>query len=232
MAWRVGAVTLCVGLLASLSRGPWLGAVAALAVFALTGPDRLTRTAKIAAGAVAAIAVMLATGVGRQFIDLLPFIGTVDSFNVTYRQRLLDVSMQVFWQHPVLGSFHAKLNPTLESLRQGEGIIDIVNTYLSVALRSGAVGLALFVGVFVLAIAGVLRSMRQLRDPEGDVHVLGRSLLAAMVGMMVIIVTVSSILVIPLYYWSLAGLAVGYAQMVQRDAAGAAAPVPAARGRR
>ncbi|MCU0773472.1 MAG: O-antigen ligase family protein [Ideonella sp.] len=216
MAWRLAALTLCVGLVASLSRGPWLGAVVALAVFALTGPDRLTRAAKIGAGAVVAVAVMLSTGVGRQFIDLLPFIGTVDSFNVTYRQRLFDVSMQVFWQHPVFGSFHAKLNPTMESLRQGEGIIDIVNTYLAVALRSGAVGLALFTGVFVLAIAGVVRSLRSIRDGDSDLHVLGRALLAALAGMMVIIVTVSPILAIPLVFWSLAGLGVGYAQMVRR----------------
>ncbi|MGE8385220.1 MAG: O-antigen ligase domain-containing protein, partial [Pseudomonas putida] len=45
---------------------------------------------------------------------------------------------------------------------------------------------------------------------------LGRVLLATLIGILVIIFTVSSITFIPVVYWSIAGLGVAYIQMVRR----------------
>ena len=37
----------------------------------------------------------------------------------------------------------------METMRQGEGIIDIVNSYLQVALETGLVGLGFFLLIFI-----------------------------------------------------------------------------------
>jgi O-antigen ligase len=160
------------------------------------------------------LAVLLTTEFGGRIVDLLPFVGTVDASNVTYRQRLFDVSMDVVWQRPFFGAIDFMSNPMLEQMRQGEGIIDIVNSYLGIALRNGIVGLALFSGIFLSAIFGIIDCLRRIKDKDAELHLLGRVLLAALVGALVTITTVSSILAVPLLYYALAGMAVGYRQLV------------------
>lgn len=215
LAWNVGALVLAAGIVASLSRGPWVGLAAAALVLAATGPEVASRLGRLGLGAAVAVALLLGSPAGREAMDFLPFVGTVDEGNVDYRERLFDVSLAVIAQRPWFGAVDFMANPMLEPMRQGEGIIDIVNTYLGVALRNGLVGLALFGGVFLAVIAGLVGSLRSVTDKDSEVHLLGRVLLAALVGSLVIITTVSSILVVPMLYWVLAGLGVGYRRMVQ-----------------
>jgi len=56
--------------------------------------------------------------------------------------------------------------------------------------------------------------MRNLPDRSGEPYLLGQALLATLLGILVIIFTVSSITLIPVIYWSVAGLGVAYARMV------------------
>jgi O-antigen ligase len=214
MAWRLGAAIIVGGMVVSLSRGPWVGAAAALAVLACTGPEVFSRLARLAIGLAMVLAVLLTTDFGSRVIDMLPFVGTVDAYTVAYRQRLFDVSMNVIWQRPFFGSIDYMRNPMLETMRQGEGIIDLVNSYLAIAMRNGLVGLGLFVGAFAAAMLGIVQCLATIKDKDSEAHLLGRVLLAALVGALVTITTVSSILTVELLYWSLAGLAVGYRQMV------------------
>ena len=97
-------------------------------------------------------------------------------------------------------------------------MIDVVNTFVGIALQKGFVGLGLFVGFFALVLTGVFRSMRVISDRDSEEYVLGRTLLSTLVAILVIIFTVSSITVIPLVYWSVAGLGVAYTQMVRKQA--------------
>ncbi|PTT97592.1 ligase, partial [Pseudomonas sp. HMWF031] len=101
-------------------------------------------------------------------------------------------------------------------LIQGQGIIDIVNTYIGVALSVGLIGLALFVMFFVCVLHGIRKGMRSFPNKENEARRLGRALLATLAGILITIVTVSSITVIPVVYWSVAGLGVAYAQMARR----------------
>lgn len=215
-AWNLGAAVILLGIVASMSRGPWVGLVAAAMVLAVTGPEVGSRLTRLTIGVAVALALLLSTDAGRRALDFLPFVGTVDQFNVDYRERLFDVSLAVIAQRPWFGAVDFMANPMLEQMRQGEGIIDIVNTYLGVGMRNGLVALALFVGVFAAAIGGLMSCLRTIADKDSEVHLLGRVLLAALAGALVIITTVSSILVVPMLYWSLAGLAIGYRQMVLR----------------
>jgi O-antigen ligase len=147
----------------------------------------------------------------------LPFIGTTDKGNVGYRELLLTNSIIVIQRNPWFGTYDFFTQPEMEALRTGEGIIDIVNSYLGVALEQGLVGLGLFVGFFVLTLLGVYRAMRSIQDINSEERLLGRALLATLVAIMVIIFTVSSITIIPVVYWSVAGLGVAYAQMVRKN---------------
>ena len=60
--------------------------------------------------------------------------------------------------------------------------------------------------------------MRAVSDNTDPYRLLGRVLLATLLGILVTIFTVSSITVIPIVYWSIAGLSVAYIQMMRRQA--------------
>jgi O-antigen ligase len=170
------------------------------------------------AAALAAALLPLLPGI-EKLVDLLPFVGTVDAGNVTYRQQLLDIAVGVMAQNLYFGSFTSASSPAMEALRQGQGIIDVVNTYIGVGLQTGVVGLALFVGFFLAVGLAVLGAMRSERDHASEEHLLGRALLATLLGILVTIFTCSSITVIPVIYWAVAGLGVGYARLMADRAA-------------
>jgi hypothetical protein len=221
---RLAMLVIAGGLLGALSRAPWLGAVAMIVVFMALGPSPVASLSKLGLAVVATLPVLLATDIGSKIIDYLPWVGEVDARNVDGRARLAEVAFQVFLENPVFGRFDYLVHPAMEALRGSDGIIDTVNTYVVVGLRGGGVGLALFVGVFTTAGYGVFKSLRRLGNKGDERHALGRALLATLIGVLLIIGTVSPILVIPTVYWILAGLAVGYSRMIALDTASARVP--------
>lgn len=212
---RLGALLLAAGLFAPLSRGPWVGSAAIIAVFIATGRNAAKRLMLLGLAAVLALPLLSIIPGGNKLIDLLPYIGTIEKGNITYRERLLDNAIIVIQRNPVLGSIDFLSTPEMQSMIQGQGIIDIVNTYLIVTLKSGLIGLALFAGVFIAIALGIYKSFRTFQDKDDETLRLGRALLATLAGVLLTITTVSSISVIPVVYWSLAGLGVAYIQMVR-----------------
>jgi O-antigen ligase len=197
-----------------------------LVMVSVTGPRRLSRAVRLSLWLAPVLAGLLLSPMGPKIIDLLPFIGEVESFNVTYRQRLFDVSLVVIRSNPWFGSFDYLNNVAMEEMVQGEGIIDIVNSFIGVALAYGLVGLGLFVGVFTCAGWSVVRVIRST-STESELHDVARALLIALVGIVVTITTVSSIGVIPLVYWITCGLCVGCLSLAQQQATQAQrSPVP------
>ena len=195
------------------ARGPWVGAAAVLAVVLITGPDRMMRISKGLLIVVPVVIILSLTPFGINLFETLPFIGSVDIESIDYRRRLFDISMVVIWQNPLFGAFDYLVNPTMQELIQGDGIIDVVNSFLGVALTYGFVGLALFCGVFACAGISVWRVLRTT-ETTSELSLLGRSLLAMLAGILVTIVTVSSIGFIPWMYWIVAGMCVGYSQLI------------------
>lgn len=217
-------VALFAGLVAALSRGPWVGTAAGLLVALSLGSGGGKRLGwLLGAAALGTLALVMLPG-GEKIIDHLPFVGTVDEGSVTYRQRLFEVSMGVFWQNPVFGSFYYLSNPAMEEMRQGQGIIDMVNSYLAVALPYGAVGLSLFVAPFACSAWVCWRARRLQGRAHVEVDRLGRALLGALAAVLLTIATVSSISVVAPVYWLLAGLCVGYARMLAGSAVAPAMP--------
>ncbi len=212
--WNFGMLLLVLGLIASVSRGPWMGAVAMLVAFLATGASAVRGYAKLGLLGVIVLPVLLATSAGEKIVAYLPFFGSIDSLAITYRQRLLEISVQVILQNPFFGAFDYIYSSAMQELKQGEGIIDLVNTYLSVGLGSGLIGLALFLGFFAAVAIGIFNGMRTLADRNGELYLLGQTLFTTLLGILVIIATVSSITIIPVIYWSMAGLGVGYTRML------------------
>lgn len=213
--WRIpGLLLLIAGLLSPLSRGPWIAAMVLPVLFALTGERPARKLALMGIATSAVVALLLTSPLSGTIVDYLPFVGTVDAENVTYRQRLIDNSLIVIAQNPMFGSFDALFTPEMEALRQGEGIIDVVNTYIAITLSYGLVALALFVGVLLSALVVVWKTMSSLPGKDDDHYRLGQTLLVAVVAIFVLISTVSSILVIPIVNWTVAGLGIAYARML------------------
>lgn len=213
---RLGALLLAAGLFVPLSRGPWVGAAAIIVVFIATGRSAAKRLMLLALAAVLALPLLAVIPGGQKVLDLLPFIGSVEKHNITYRERLIENALIVIQRNPWLGSVDYRSTPEMQSMIQGQGIIDIVNTYIAVALEVGLIGLALFGGFFATVLLGIRKAMRAFPNKDDEQRRLGRALLATLAGILLTIFTVSSITVIPVVYWSLAGMGVAYVQMARR----------------
>lgn len=213
----LGSLLLVAGLFAPLSRGPWIGAAVMLATFVATGRQAVKRLFLLGMAGLCSLLLLAIIPGGQKLLDLLPFIGSVETENISYRERLLEQSLIVIERNPWFGSVDYRQTPEMQTLIQGQGIIDVVNSYLGVALEAGLVGLSLFTGFFVAIVIGLWRALRRLARKDEIAHTLGRALLATLIGVLVIIFTVSSISIIPMVYWSLAGISVAYVQWVRQQ---------------
>lgn len=208
-AWLIGIGLLGMGLISSYSRGPWLGGLAGFVVFCLTGPNKSRNFAQLALFAMVMVAILIATPLG----DIIVYrTTTVDTGTIDYRERLFWNSLEIIAANPFFGSGDFRFTAAMQEMIQGQGIIDIVNTYVSAALRNGLVGLFLFVGFFFSAMFGIWRRMNSIGDTDGEAIDIGRGLLAALTCILVTIATVSSISYVPSIYYAVAGLAVAYAR--------------------
>lgn len=213
--WAFGMAALGIGSIATVSRGPWVGIAVGLVVLALSGRQPFKRLLKLALVGGLVTAGLLASPWGSSLVNYLPFVGSIDSNNVSYREQLFRASMLVISQHPFFGSPTFMFTAPMQELKNG-GLIDVVNNYLLVALQSGYVGLALFVGVFACAARAIIASLRSQQDGEAERYLQGRALLAALAAILVSIATTSAISFIPVLYWCVAGLSISYGQQALR----------------
>lgn len=222
--WWAGMSVLAVGLVCALSRGPWVGVAAGLLVFVILSPQRDKDLKKLVLlGGVAVVALMLSP-YRDKLIDLIPFIGTADAGSVEYRQRLFSVSLQVIQQNLLFGGGDYINNPLMQELVQGEGIIDIVNSYIAVALAQGVVGLAFYVSVFLFSLAAAFGAWRAAKGRNDELQLIGRALIGVMIVIMVTITTASPILSIPVVYWLMSGLCICYSSLVRSELANTVRP--------
>ena len=219
-ARRLGMTALLgAALLVTFSRGPWVGTVGGLMYLMVSGPGKGKRiTTTLALGALTA-GVLALTPFGRSLYGMLPFVGHVDAGSITYRQNLWEVSLVVLKQNLWLGDMNYIANPLMEVMRQGEGIIDMVNSYLQISLAYGIIGLALFLLCMFRAWRGVRHRRLNGHFSEPDQIHMRRGFRAALVTIGLTIATVSNISFVPITYWLVMGLCVGYGAMAAAEAA-------------
>ncbi len=194
---------LAAGLFATVSRGPWLGALAGGLIYVALGKGGLGRAVKWALVLLAALLVTAWLPGGEKIIDLLPWIGKADTGSTAYRADLFTVIGPALLDSPFFGVPDYNIRPDFQVLRQGEHIIDLVNTYLEVGVTSGLVGLALFLSAHGLALAGVYRRMRSQSDRNAE---LLRALLSVHCTALLILATTSDISMIAPLTWVILGL--------------------------
>ena len=199
-----------IGLLATYSRGPWMGAIAIYFCFTAFGTHRISGVLRSAGLAGLVFAVVIVSPLGERIIQVLPFMGgSVDVGSIEYRQQLAQRAWELFWVNPLLGD--RLVLSKMESLRQGVGLIDLVNTYAEVALFYGLVGLVLFLSPILVALFRVYRVAAKSLRTDVDLALLGASLLACMLGTLLMIATCSFILGYQKLFYVLLGLATAYA---------------------
>jgi len=155
---------------------------------------------------------------GDRVIASLPFIGKHDQASVEYRERFAERSWEEIRRHPIVGNPLVLKN--LEDLRQGQGIIDLINTYTTVGMYYGLVGLCLFVFPFLIGIREVLTWSRGFSGRDLDAQLLGVSLFACVLGILVMAVTV--LLSEGSLIYLLLGMLVGYRYVTEQSASGSA----------
>lgn len=217
---KIVPLGLIITLLTTVSRGPWVGFAFLSLIYISTGKHKVNHYLKLLFGSLASLPILLSTSFGQKFIDLLPFIGTIRADTVDYRDRLIEMSSIVIQQNPLFGSTTYLDTPEMQSMMQGEGIIDLVNSYIQIALAYGYIGLILFSCIFIVLLWQIYKSMKLLPKEQEDLFRLGRSLFSILFAVALIIYTVSSVDYIPYYYWILFGLSSSYIyickQMIQK----------------
>jgi O-antigen ligase len=151
---------LLVALASTWSRGPWLGAgIFLLSLIALRWVSARTYSFGLISLLLAGVIVKL-FGADELIYDFLRslFGSTEDDFgSIQYRRQLLDAALALIKQSPTFGV--PNFGAYLQEFRQGEGIIDLVNTYLMVTLSSGMVGLVLYALPPLIVIMSLLRRL-------------------------------------------------------------------------
>ncbi len=202
-----------IGLLSALSRGPWVGTVFLLVAYISSGRNAIRKLVIMGFAGIMLLPFLALTPFWQKFVGLIPFIGTTESANVDYRQRLFEQSMIVINRNPWFGSVNYMATPEMQSMIQGQGIIDVVNSYIRIALNYGFIGVFLFVVFFVLVLVNLRRAYKALPAENTEMIQLGRAIFSTLSAVLLTIATVSSISFIPYLYWTLAGLAVAYTRV-------------------
>jgi len=165
-AYTVVGLVMLGGMLATISRGPLLAL--AILVIGLVGLRFLSarRFLWLTAVFVVAAAVAWSQGLGDQLVEAINNASGADKqadFNVIYRQELLKTSVALIQQSPWFGV--PNYLDQMTNLKQGDGIVDLVNTYLIVTLNVGIVGLALFMLPFLLVLQRLAATLPQEPGP-------------------------------------------------------------------
>lgn len=177
---------LCVGLLVSFSRGPWLAAVLAYLAYAAFGPRGASRLVKSGIVLLLLGGLLLASPMGAKITAMIPFGGgQVGASSLTYRELLLQRSWQLIEAAPVFGDQLALSK--LQDLRQGQGIIDVINGYVEITLFYGFTGLAFFLAFILSGLSRSYRLGRQLAKVDLDTGLAGANLAACIVAILVLL---------------------------------------------
>jgi O-antigen ligase len=180
-------------------------------------PNRVVALKRATLGILGVMSIILLTPLRSQIFGVLPFFGgTIDIGDVTYRHLLFQRGWELFKDHPIFGDQLAYLK--MEPLRQGEGIIDFVNTYVQVALDYGLVGLTFFVGFMMLGLKRTWYLSRKLAPSDPDAARIGAALISCALGTLLMIQNVSFIFGYEKMYYVLAGFLAAYCRVAWQTA--------------
>jgi O-antigen ligase len=160
-----------------------------------------------------AFAVIL-TPLGERVVAVLPFLGgTVNSDTIQYRNMLLTRSWDVIRESPWFGDPLAIAK--LQDLRQGQGIVDFVNSYIELLLSNGFVGLFFFLSFVLCGFFSMRIGRLQPGQPDRDIAKLGANIGACIIGTLVFIADGSFGSGVERMFYAMVALAVSYSRFVR-----------------
>lgn len=136
------------GLILPQSRGAWIAFVIALVLSDLFRKRYAELSRKLAMILAAGALIVPVSIAGGRMAELLGMSGDA-SATVDYREQLWEGGKIEFAKHPWAGQTVAQLYESMSHLKNGEGIVDFVNTYLFIGLLAGIPGLVLFFGSII-----------------------------------------------------------------------------------
>ena len=205
-----------VGLISTVSRGPWVGGLVLFLIYITLTSSIINALKTYMLGGGVMLFFVLFSERGEKLYNLLPFVGSSSEKTVGYRQELFEKGWVVIKRNPFLGSDNYLQTPEMLSMIQGEGIIDIVNSYLRIALNSGLVGLFIFLSIFILLITHLYKTVVRLKLLDKEMYCFGVALMALMVSILVMIATVSSVDRISHVYWLMAGIISAFISLARK----------------
>ncbi len=214
----------------TFSRGPWLGlAVVMLALVAMRRMSVVAFRSLVVALLLVAVGLKLA-GADKQVVTALgAMFGSeqADIASIEYRRELLDTALALIQQSPWLGvpNYAAQM----QSLKQGEGIIDIVNSYVAIMLDAGLVGLTVYLLPFVVVFIRLHSAARSRASALASANNRFPLAFAALIlGCLFSIFTASTFGIIPVLLTLLLSLSTAWLGLPQdeRSDVAAAADIP------
>ncbi len=187
--WRRKSVLLVYGLMAAclfftFSRGPLLGAIVfglcLLGVHKMSARAFVTLLLLLLASAIA----VKALGADAAIMTALAGVfgsSEADISSIAYRNELLDTALALLRQSPWLGV--PDYGARMQDLKQGEGIIDLVNSYIAIALDTGLIGLAIYLLPYGLVLN---RLFRVLGPGDGLIAEVGKTRFARVFAALII----------------------------------------------
>jgi heme A synthase len=165
-AWVCWILAVLAGLAVTQSRGNIASLGIAMVVFLFV---RRKTALAWAAGAAAAVGGLLIVLGARVSTTLAGFIdpGGEQRFGglYDYRQLLLQRGLEEGFKRPLLGDELSRVLARLADIQQGEQIVDLVNSYLTIFLVSGLIGLLPFLALVLLILRKLVVGWRRVSDP-------------------------------------------------------------------
>lgn len=213
---KIGGFLLIIGgLISPLARGAWLGAFFMVALYFSMGYKKYRNISIILLAGLLSIPLLAIIPGGQKILNFLPFIGTVDKFNVDYRDQLIDQSWLVIKKYPFFGSFEPTYEPELQEMVQGQGIVDLVNYYIHITLYVGIIGLLSLISFFASFTIPLLKHINRFKDQTNIQYLIGKSLFTLLIGTFITIATISALNMINTTLFILAGLTISYIRVTQ-----------------
>lgn len=156
---RVITAALVLGMLMTVARGPWLGAVVAVALFAV-GQAANRRRALMVAGAVVAVGALLGAWYLNDYLDIKP--GTV----MTMSQESAFYRKVLFERYFDIAIDHAWFGWGLTTWPKVRGMESIDNYYLLLSLMHGVPAMGMLVLMMLGSAVQCVR--RGLAEPPGS----------------------------------------------------------------
>lgn len=139
------------GVYRSQTRGAWLMAVLIVGYWIYYARPMQTFRILMATAMVAFLIAVFTTPLGDAIVEMDEH-GTLQ-----YRIDLITNSMDTIQTHPFFGTIDPGSNEDLQASLQGQGIIDLTNTYLLITVYRGFIGLAVMVIPLWLSLRGMRR---------------------------------------------------------------------------